>query len=510
MRLRSQAKLGAALGFLIGISAALPAHATTVLTGSNCSTTGVLTTGTMASQFIIGCAAAGSLSIDASATGNGITTVNGTYAAGSVGGSIGNPGPGGVGTVTITGNGTAGSASLNMTRSLQVGFGGGDGTLNVNAGGLVQTTTDTYGITIANTNSTGEVTVDGAGSKLSSAGSLYVAVASGASASLTISGGGTALTTSTTLGNTGLGVGNGSVTVTGSGSSLTTGGMFFGAGNVGETSSLSVEDGATATTNQVSSGVGGGLSVGADLGATVTVTGAGSTLNVGAVTSGFLAGNELNVGGFSTGTLIVDDSGELDATGAGINISGGAFHTAFTSAGLMTVKNGGTVTANSITVWENGTLDGAGGTVNADVTVNGGTLAPGNSPGTMTITGDLNLTDGFLDLEIDPLGVSDLIIVEGNLTIGEGFLFNLDFLNPPAGGSTFNILSFFDVFGSIDIDPLFDLSESYTVTGTSPTAINVVLEEVPGTEVPEPATIALFGVGLAGFAAMRRRRQAKA
>ncbi len=507
MRLRSQAKLGAALGFLIGISAVLPAHATLIATGSTSPGAATLNAGsnpfTTTSQVFIAVGGAGTATLNGSASGNGITTFNANSASGS-GVTVGLSGTG-----TFTVDGTGGAATLNSQRMIVVGGASGNGTLTVQNGGTAQTTTGSFAVQVGASNGTGALNVTGTGSAVSSLGRIQVGAFTGGSGTVIVSGGGTLQTTGTSATNTELEVGQGSVTVTNANSELTVGGMLIGGTG---TASLTVSNGATATSNETATDFGGGLSVGGSAGATVTVTGSGSVLNVGAIGAGnFIAGNEINIGGFDTGTLIVDNSGELDANGANINVSGGVFHTSTSATGLLTVKGGGTVTANNVTVWANGTLNGAGGTIDADVTINGGTLAPGNSPGTMTITGDLDLTDGFLDLEIDPLGLSDLIMVEGDLIIGEDFLFNLYFLNPPAGGSTFNILSFFDVFGSVEIDPLFDISKSYTVTGASPTAINVTLEVTDdGTDVPEPATIALFGVGLAGFAAMRRRRQAKA
>jgi T5SS/PEP-CTERM-associated repeat protein len=509
--IRTTTRLAAAVAASVSLMAVTAAQATTILGGTlNCSTAGMLTTGNVTGQFIIGCTAPGSLSIDASPSGNGVTAVNGNHVGptgtASVGGSIGNP-TGGVGTVTVTGNGTPGSASLNMLRSLQVGFGGGTGTLTVQNGGLAQTTTDTYGITLGNSNSNGTANVIGAGSLLSSAGRLNVGAFSGSTGTLSVSAGGDVQTTSTTLANTELVIGNGTVTVNGAGSTISAGGIILGAGNIGETSSLSIQNGATVTSNQVAPGIGGGLSIGADVDATVTVTGAGSTLNVGPVTSGFLAGNEISVGGYAKGSLVIDQSGAVNATGANINVSGGALHTSTSSPGLLTVKNGGTLTADTVTVWANGTLNG-NGTITADVVMNGGTIAPGTSPGTMTIFGDLTLLDGILALEIDPLGLSDFLVVNGDLSIGADFLFDLTFLNSPTLGDTFNILSFFDVSGSIALDPTFDLSQNLIIHGADANLINVVIEDrQPPTGVPEPATIALFGVGVAGFLALRRRRE---
>ena len=151
---------------IAGSAAALlllpPAYGTTVLTGSNCSTAGLTTTGNAAGQVIIGCGGIGTFQVNASATGNAITTVN-TNFAGSVSLAAGFAA---TGSILVDGNGTAGSATINSLRGIEMGISSGTGNLTVQNGGLVQVTTDTYGITIGQSNSTGVVTVTGPDSTL--------------------------------------------------------------------------------------------------------------------------------------------------------------------------------------------------------------------------------------------------------------------------------------------------------------------------------------------------------
>lgn len=83
------------------------------------------------------------------------------------------------------------------------------------------------------------------------------------------------------------------------------------------------------------------------------------------------------------------------------------------------------------------------------------------------------------------------------------------FYPDPVNGS---IGAFFDVFANLSVAPgtyfgsfsvqLID-AQSNIITLTQEFSVNVT----PGNPVPEPATLALFGSGLAGFAAWRRKRK---
>jgi hypothetical protein len=118
--------------------------------------------------------------------------------------------------------------------------------------------------------------------------------------------------------------------------------------------------------------------------------GSGSlTLNLPASSVLSLRGNS---GGFS-GSLIVSNSGTLlvnNAAGSG------------TGVGQVTVLSGATL--------------GGSGVIGGLVTVNG-TLAPGNSPGTLTISNNLVLNSGAV-LQYQLGAVSDRTVVSSNLTLG--------------------------------------------------------------------------------------------
>lgn len=89
-----------------------------------------------------------------------------------------------------------------------------------------------------------------------------------------------------------------------------------------------------------------------------------------------------------------------------------------------------------------GTLAGSGNVMGAKVN-NGGTIAPGNSPGTLTVDGTLEMETGSTyQVDVTPTGAHDLLIVTGNVTIADGT--TLEVIAEPgvyAASSTLTILS---------------------------------------------------------------------
>lgn len=89
----------------------------------------------------------------------------------------------------------------------------------------------------------------------------------------------------------------------------------------------------------------------------------------------------------------------------------------------------GIITAPVTTVTNAGILGGSG-TLNSNVT-SFGTLAPGNSPGTLTIGGNLTQTGGAFDIEFGN-GATDRINVSGTTTLSSGPTVNVI----PVGGAS--------------------------------------------------------------------------
>ncbi len=168
-------------------------------------------------------------------------------------------------------------------------------------------------------------------------------------------------------------------------------------------------------------------------------TGSTGTLNIGAAATdaaaaaGILDADTLTFGA-GDGTLVFnhidtdyDFSTAISGNGAIDHLAGDTIFSGDSSGftgdttiagGTLRVNGslGGTVSVDSGTLGGSGTIDGS-------VSVTDGSIGPGNSPGTLTITGDLALSSGsVLDFELgSPSGTagvdSDLIIVNGDLTL---------------------------------------------------------------------------------------------
>jgi T5SS/PEP-CTERM-associated repeat protein len=208
---------------------------------------------------------------------------------------------------------------------------------------------------------------------------------------------------------------------------------------------------------------------------TVTVTGAGSILETTEyhyTQIGMMDGDK--------GSLIIENGGKVQVRALLIGWDEG-------SEGVVVVKNAtldvdhdilvacdsyygslmgkgsirlvnGTVIASNIGIGTNGKIVGTGAITGNVFLADGGKISPGLSPGQLTIDGDLNISNGVLDLEANSPSLKDELEVSGNVTIGPEAIFNIVIGFELT--DTFDIGDFFfNVLGSFTVDPAFQADQ---------------------------------------------------
>lgn len=492
--------------------------------------------------------------------------------------------PGGVGTATIAGagssitvnggpNGAVSNATVHIGRE-------GTGTVNVGAGAalnLLDPNAASGSSSVAGENvsvgmdgGVGTLNVDGGTVKIDSASGAFVFVGreGGVGTMNVLNGGSIDLDDSdAAAGSDGANItvgrdadggagGTGTLNVIGSSVDIDTvngfAGVFVGR-EAGTTGTLSVS-GAGASVSARSGVDDSGLTVGRDSGASGTVTvkdgaqlsldGDRSRLTIGQLggSSGQMTianGGQVTVDGATDGDVFVGaafaafgrpngGSGSLSITGVGStltvldNVIVGAPESfgGGSSSGTLTIANGGVLNADDVFIGTGGVLNGDGGTINAGLTIDGGVIAPGASPGILTINGDLTILDGILEIEVGGLapGEFDVLNVTGDLVAPTALSIQLTFLNGflPEVGDEF---LFLDVDGdSSDLDALIlngllDIQLDGIPNGFE-FGLNfengeLVAETTTTAPVPTPAAAPLLASAFALLAFVGRRRSVR-
>jgi outer membrane autotransporter protein len=246
--------------------------------------------------------------------------------------------------------------------------------------------------------------------------------------------------------------GVGSVDVTGASAAATiltgansyTGGTFVrtNAQLTGTTTSLqgNISNEGVLTFDQATDGIfAGALSGGGTLlkegSGTVTLSGTNSNTGPLIIHTGTLRGTTSSLQGFITnnGTLefsqtgngtfagAISGNGPVMKSGTGkVIFSGTNNYSGNTVVSAGTLSINGALTNSAVQVLSGGTLGGTGSVRSATIQP-GGTLAPGNSIGTLTVNGNLVFQPGSTySVEVDPAGNNDRTNATGTLTLNGG------------------------------------------------------------------------------------------
>lgn len=261
-------------------------------------------------------------------------------------------------------------------------------------------------------------------------------------------------------------------------------------------------------------------------------------------------GSFIIIGGLGSGGVgtlnIMDNATVLSDTGLAMNETAGQDAFVYQSGGTVTVHDyapkdfqtqfgssleldpnghgegeyhlsGGVLNAQTVEVG-NAVFDMTGGTFSAtnfigDLAQDGGTTSPGNSPGTMTVTGNYSLNSGDLFMEIEGTGAGtgyDQLIVTGDVSLAGDLTLAGAYV--PDFGDMFTLI---DNQGANAVSGMFTgLAEGSIVSFNG---IDLTLSYLGGdgndvvlsAPIPEPTTVALLaGFALAG-AALRRKLLAR-
>lgn len=237
-----------------------------------------------------------------------------------------------------------------------------------------------------------------------------------------------------------------------------------------------------------------------------TITGDGLGLTVGGAGNASIA----SIIGTGAGTLTKDGAGSLTLSGANTYTGGTSV-----SAGSLIVN--GSLANTALAVQTGALLGGSGSIGSGEALVaiqSGGSLSPGNSPGMLTVNGNLTLSLGSsYDYQLTSGSVlADSVDVNGALILGDAALI-LTNLGTYVANQRFTLFAYESIKGTfigLADDTTFTagggdwlINYNDTTGGLNTEAVGTSYVTI--TAVPEPSALALLGLGTLGLIARRRR-----
>jgi len=239
------------------------------------------------------------------------------------------------------------------------------------------------------------------------------------------------------------------------------------------------------------------------------------TVTGGTISGDIDGGTGTNTATFNPGTGntfsyagAISNFSSVDISSGNVILSGASTYSGNTTvSGTLSVTNvtGSATGSGDVIVNATGTLNGTGDIAGNVSIASGGTLAPGLSPGTLTIDGNLSLVDGS-HIAFDLGSTSDLLNIGGALNYSGGGTALFDILNNGlTSGADYTLMNYSSVSG-LTLSNLAFGSTPAGFAGQFTIGANSLTLHVDA--VPEPSRAMLGGVGIA-IMALRRRRKAR-
>jgi hypothetical protein len=154
------------------------------------------------------------------------------------------------------------------------------------------------------------------------------------------------------------------------------------------------------------------------------------------------------------------------------------------------------------------TLSGDGEVSGALTIGSGATLAPGSSPGLLTVDGLTLAGSGRLALDVNGIAHAgtdyDRVVGSGTLTYQAGWVLEVSFGSNIAGTHTLSVVDFAGYSGTGNA-PTIELSPGSSAAAIGFNAATGELTFTDATVIPEPGSALLIGIGGLLLAARRHR-----